>query len=516
MRIQALRISALKALATVVLVTLVASACGQKPGVHAGGGTQVATGGEGGDFVFNPETGELIRAGEAGGASGGGSSSTTTGGGGGSGGGSSGGSAQALPGDTDGITSKQILLGFHAPLTGAAAVPLADIAAGTELYSKWLTDKGVTIHGRTIKTIWRNDKYNPADAVRECRDMVEREKVFALIGAAGTDQIVACANYAARKGVPYLSAGVSEDGLNKLNNYFAFTMSYPAQAKPLAEMIQRFTAPAEQGGGKVLVDRCPDSNQSTDLFCAGNGPASSAKVAMVFSDTDGFYDARDSFLQDLKKISLKDATAFAITKFNMSSSQANTLVQSLKGGGYDVVYILTSPTNWLAILRVAEGQRYAPRWVGVGLTKGVNLVPTTACQQSRNSFTNSLFLNPWFAVDNPNASQFAQAWGQYGDGSPYREHDIAFGLWGGSVTHHAMFEAVGPDLSRSKFINKVQTLKKLKAVDTTKAGNIIDIYSELNFSPSDHFGANQAHLLYGDCSQVRWLDVPGKQFVSGF
>lgn len=512
----------IRTVAALSLVMLIAAACGQKPGVHAQGGTQVVTGsGEEGDFVFNPETGELVRAGDAGGgAVGGGSGTTETGGsgGGGSTGGSTGGGAQALPGDTDGITSKEILLGLHAPLTGAAAVPLADIAAGVELYSKWLTDKGVSVHGRTMRTIFRNDKYNPADAVRECRDMVEREKVFALIGAAGTDQIIACANYAARKGVPYLSAGVSEAGLNTLNNYFAFSMSYPDQGQPLAQMIAKYTAPADKGGGKVLVDRCPDTSagQQADVFCSQNGPASAAKVAMVYSDTDGFYDARDRFLQEYKKVSGKDAQPFTITKFNMSSGQANEIVQKLKGGGYDVVYILTSPTNWLSMLRVAEGQRYAPRWVGVGLTKGVNLVPATACQQSRNSFTNSLFLNPWFAVDNPNASQFEEAWGNHGDGSDYREHDIAFGLFGGSITQHAMFEAVGPDLSRSKFINTVQTLKNVKAPDTTKAGNILDVYSELNYSPDNHFGAHQAHLLYGDCNAVRWLDVPGKQFVSEF
>lgn len=502
-----------------ILMSFIAIACGQKPGVHvatgtagssAGAGGELAPGEEGG-VAIDPETGQPVSGGAASGGSGG---TSGAGGAGAAGSGAGAVSVKALPGDKNGVTDNAVLLGFHAPLTGAAAVPLVDIQRGVNLYYEWLEDKGVTIHGRKFSTIYRDDQYNPSHAVEVCREMVEQRKVFALIGGAGTDQILACARYAASKGVPYFSAGVTEKVVSGLKNYFALSMSYPDQTDPLSQMIKNYNSGP---GAPVLVDRCSDTAPDTTPFCNGGGAAANAKVAIVYSNTEGFYDTRDAFLQNWKKVSSKDAEAFAITKFSMQSTEANSLVSRLKSGGFDVVFINTSPTNWLTILRVAEPQRYAPRWIGVGLTKGINTVAAVGCSQSSNTFSNSLFLNPWMSVDNPSYnSQFAEAWGRYGDGTPFTEHDIAFGLYGLTVSHAALFEASGRDLSRSKFMATLQSLKNVKAPDNTKAGNIIDIFSVLNYTPANHFGASQAHLIYGNCPSGRWSDVPGKQFVSGF
>ena len=506
-----------RALAVTLALCFVLVACGQKPGVHVATGSGGSFAGEG-EVLIDPETGEPILPGEeggpagTGGTAGGTTRSGTSGGGTASG---SGGGGAAGPGDKNGITDSKILVGFHAPLTGAAAVPLIDIQKGVNLYRDWLKAKGVKTHGREVETIFRDDQYNPSHAVEVCREMVEQRKVFLLIGGAGTDQILACARYAASRGVPYLSAGVTEKVVKDLKNYFAFSMSYPQQAKPLAQMINNLK---EAPGGAVLVDRCNDAAPDSSPFCNQSGPPASAKVAIVYSNTDGFYDARDRFLQEWKAISGKDAITYAITKFSLSSGDANTTIGRLKSEGVDVVYILTSPTNWLALLRVAEVQRYAPRWVGVGLTKAINTVAQVGCGQSPTSFSNSLFLNPWMSVDTNNySSQFQEAWRAHsGESDDPKLHDIAFGLWGGSIVQQALLEAAGKDLGRAKFIQTVQGLQNVKSPKNTAAGNIIDVYSTLDYSGNKRFGANQAHLLYGKCPEQKWLDVPGKQFVSGF
>ena len=60
--------------------------------------------------------------------------------------------------------------------------------------------------------------------------MVEQEGAFILVGGGGADQITACARYANDNGIPYLSAGVNENGLTDLSTYFATTMTYAEQA----------------------------------------------------------------------------------------------------------------------------------------------------------------------------------------------------------------------------------------------------------------------------------------------
>ena len=56
--------------------------------------------------------------------------------------------------------------------------------------------------------------------------------------AGGADQITACAQYANENGIPYLSAGVNEDGLADLETYFATSLTYAEQAPLIVAQLQ--------------------------------------------------------------------------------------------------------------------------------------------------------------------------------------------------------------------------------------------------------------------------------------
>jgi ABC-type branched-subunit amino acid transport system substrate-binding protein len=71
-----------------------------------------------------------------------------------------------------------------------------------------------------------------------CRELVEQDKVLMLFGVTGSDQITACARYAESAGVPYLSAGVNEDGLTGLRNYFAVSQTYAQQNRTIVGLIK--------------------------------------------------------------------------------------------------------------------------------------------------------------------------------------------------------------------------------------------------------------------------------------
>lgn len=512
-------------LGALALFAILGVACGQKAGIRESmPGTFAGDFGEDGFYLGEPGD-ENFGTDGAGGPGGGGTrggsttQTRTTGSGGGGSGAISGG-----PADRTGVTDTQVKIGFHAPLTGAAAVPLVDIQYGVDLYRKWLNSKGVKIHGREVVAVWKDDTYNPATAVSVCREMVEKDKVFFLVGGAGTDQIQACARYAASRGIPYISAGVTEHVLNGLQNYFAITMTYPDQAKPLAQLIRSFGTtftPQSPGGtpysgGPILQDRCNES-PATGTTCEAPGD-NTPRVAMVYSNTEGFWDARDAFTREMGGGVFR---VYPITKFNMSSGEANGLVQELKRDGVDIVYILTAPTNWLTILNESNGQAYFPRWVGVGLTKGVNTVVQVACARHPRAIEGSIFLNPWYSVHHPASAQFREAWNQFGNGD--REpllHDIAFGLWGGSIVQHVLFEAAGRDLSRQSFVATLDRLRNATAANVIKTvpGGITDVYSRLNYSSDNHFGADQAHVIWARCEGRTgyWNYFENGQFRAGF
>src|SRR5437588_157113 len=166
---------------------------------------------------------------------------TSSGGTGGAGGGSA--APTPLPttpapagGDRTGVTDTKIRIGIHAPITGAAPFPQNAFDKGKDVYWKYLAEKG-GIFGRNVEVVIRDDQFNPSRAVQFCREMVEQEHVFILMGAAGSEQITACARYANSMGVPYLSAGVNEDGLTGLATYFATSQTYAQQNPVLVSYI---------------------------------------------------------------------------------------------------------------------------------------------------------------------------------------------------------------------------------------------------------------------------------------
>ena len=122
-----------------------------------------------------------------------------------------------------------------------------------------------TIHGRNVEAILKNDNYNPSQAVAVCKEMVEKDDVFLLSGLAGADQIQACARYAASVGVPYVSLGTTKTALEGLPNYFAFSMTWPAQGRLLGDFfVDRLRGKRKKNG--VLLFDTPNYRDTYENF----------------------------------------------------------------------------------------------------------------------------------------------------------------------------------------------------------------------------------------------------------
>ncbi len=457
------------------LFALVAAACGQYPGVHeravadgeipaaqtglapAGStGVPAASGGTGGQGAV--ESSEVVpgTTGGAGapasqGASGQPGSDPATG-------------AQPAPaggGTTTGITDTTIKIGLHAPLTGAAPLKAESFNRGQDMY--WLRGddgKPIEIHGRRVEVVFQDDQYNPSHARAVCQQMAEEQQVFLLVGGGGTDQIQACAAYAASKGIPYFSPGVTEIGVNRLPNYFAVSMSYADQAPLLAQYIK--------------------ANQSA---LGWNGDP--ARIAMVITNTPNFQDAVDAFKQAMPGVK-----EFRPEKNERGSSMAGQLCTgTIKN--YDVVFPLTAPTYWL---EMAGASKCAPQYVGVGVSMGLDQVAETACRSGGAEDARFFSPGPAFADANQYAPELVKAGGT---------DDIMQLLWGISKTLHQLFLKTGPNLSREAFI-----------ASTSNASVKSGIFPDLTYTPSNHFGARQVHVLRLDCSRGAY--VTEKAFASSF
>ncbi len=361
---------------------------------------------------------------------------------------------RADPHDRDGVTDKEIVIGVHAPLTGAAPVPQDSVDKAKDLYWKFIAERG-GIFGRNVRIVFRDDQFNPSRAVTVCREMVEQEHAFLLFGV-GTDQVVPCARYASQVGVPYISMGGGEAAVAGLKNYFAISMTFPQQAPLLAQMVKK---------------------------------ASKTKVAVLAINTPNYDDTFTALVQSVKNVGLPVVRAARISK-QASQSEVLAEANNLRVSGADAVLLSITPTTFLNLAHAAQGQAYAPMWAGPGMSNGLNLVAEFGCP----SIAGARFLSPFPQLDVIDRfdADYKAAYRKYNKGA--EPDDLGLAVWGLEKTLHRFLEAAGPDLGRAALMAAIESGREFSS----------GIFPPVRFAAGQHFGATQAHLLEADCGNRRW------------
>jgi hypothetical protein len=461
-------------------VSLLGSACGLKPAQKdalkqqaagqtggSGGGTTGGTGGIGGGStgLGASTTGAGTTGGTTtGGSTTGGSFGTTGGGstgiaagtstGGGTTGtaGSSGsttgtsaagGKCSTAGGDATGITASTINIGIHAPQTGTGAPLPPSFQAGVAAY--WKTHK---VCGRTVNVDFQDDKYTPPTARQVCEPMARRD--FIVIGAAGTDQIQSCAtDPAIVNKVPYLSAGVTTNGLTGLSTYFAFSLTYAQQSDLVLKNAKN------QGYGMK-------------------------KWAVVTSRTDNFKDARQSMESVLKSAGIPfDDIQVDPTNDSGLQGRAAQTGTTLATGQYDTVYVDTAPGYFVYMSQAASKQGFNGVYVGPGVTMTEVTVAQLIC--GPNPTIKANFLAPYPGIDRATSDFKAATGGKY--------DDIYWSLWGLSQALEQALNA-SSSLTREGFVASLQ-----------KASLPGGVYNPVRFN-GGHFGGTGAFSQKVNCTET--------------
>jgi ABC-type branched-subunit amino acid transport system substrate-binding protein len=372
--------------------------------------------------------------------------------------------APADPHDQDGVSDKEIVIGVHAPLTGAAPLPEDSLDKAKDLYWKFIAERA-GIFGRNVRIVFRDDQYNPSRALAVCREMVEQEHVFILVGV-GTDQVVSCARYASQAGIPYFSMGGSEAAVAGLRTYFSISMSFPQQAPLVAQVVKKT--------GKT-------------------------KVAVVVVNTPNYDDIFSSLQSSARDAGLSVVRADRIGK-QASQSEVLAEANNLRISGAEAVLMLIPPVTFLNLAHAAQGQAYTPLWAGPGLSNGLNLVAEFGCP----SIAGARFLSPFPELDVIDRfdPDYKVAYRKYNKGA--EPDDLGVAVWGMEKTLHQFLQATGPGLSRTRLLAVVQSGQEFAS----------GVFPPVRFGPGVRFGASQTHLLEADCANRRYRTVA--TFASAF
>jgi branched-chain amino acid transport system substrate-binding protein len=104
-----------------------------------------------------------------------------------------------------GVDASHIVFGQAAVLSGPAAalgqgMRLGLLAAFAE------ANREGGVHHRKLELVSRDDSYEPDTSIAKTKELIEQDKVFALVGAVGTPTSIATEPIAAAAGVPFIGA----------------------------------------------------------------------------------------------------------------------------------------------------------------------------------------------------------------------------------------------------------------------------------------------------------------------
>jgi branched-chain amino acid transport system substrate-binding protein len=116
--------------------------------------------------------------------------------------------------EVPGLPDAEIIIGAHAPLTGAYGAVYAMIPQAQEAYYRYVNDTQGGVCGRNIVFKVEDDGYDPAKALEVTKKLVEGDKVFAIVGALGDLPHSGVWEYLNEEGVPdiLVSAGAHQYG----------------------------------------------------------------------------------------------------------------------------------------------------------------------------------------------------------------------------------------------------------------------------------------------------------------
>jgi branched-chain amino acid transport system substrate-binding protein len=300
----------------------------------------------------------------------------------------------AAPTATPGVTSSTITIGATFPLSGPASL-YAPIPRGMEAYFNWVNNRkgpdGKTgVRGRKIIWKYYDDGYNPAQTVQLTNKLILEDKIFADLGALGTEHNQAIQPMLNERKIPQIlvSTGASSWGLQ----YKRFPWTIGWQPDYIVE---------GRAYGQWIKSNAPNS-----------------KIAVFYQNDDYGKD----YLRGLK-IGLGNKRSLIVSEQTYEptdTSYASQLARQ-KASGADTWVLITIPTPTVRAISTAKALNWKPATIVINSVGAIDFVMQTVAKTVGADYVNGTVssgylknnANPKYAND-PIVKQYEQLLGRYG------------------------------------------------------------------------------------------------------
>jgi len=154
-----------------------------------------------------------------------------------------------------GVSAKEIVLGMQLPQTGPASPGYNKIDDAMRAYFDYVNSKG-GVNGRKIKLVVKDDIYKAGLTISTASTLINKEKVFAMVGSVGTQTHISIIKDINRRGIPDLFVNSGYSGFytdpKKYPTSFAGLGTYVVESKIEAEYLKNNYA-KELADGKVGI-----------------------------------------------------------------------------------------------------------------------------------------------------------------------------------------------------------------------------------------------------------------------
>lgn len=360
----------------------------------------------------------------------------------------------------DGVTDTEVVFGTHSDLTGPIAIWGVGIVNGLRMRIDEANAAG-GVHGRQIRLVVEDSQYQIPRAIAAANKLINRDKIFAMLSAVGTQTNVAAMEQPFAKDVPNLFPATG-----------ARAMVEPFKKHVLSQMGLYYEE--IRAGVRYFVEEKGRTTPCT-----------------IYHDTEYGHEIKEAVEDQAASMGLEIA---AVSAHKPTDTEFTAAVLRLKNAGCDLVMVGLVHRDTILVLETARKMGWEDvAWVGNEAAYG-----QVIAEQKSGAGEGYYAFVPIALIyeDDENLSPDVRAWlarfrERYGDAPDlppmlgYRAADLAVrGL-----------EIAGRDLTREKMIAALESLSEY--VDPF--GNT------LSFGPEDHKGVD--HSTLSQVRDGRWVTL---------
>ena len=351
-------------------------------------------------------------------------------------------------GATDvGVTGDEILIGTWAPLTGPAS-NLSTIARAMEAYFRYVNEEEGGVHGRKLRLIVKDDGYDPSKTPAVASELVDGERVFALLGGNGTANCLAVKDYIALKLIPWINPGSGARVLTSPTNAYVFS-----------------TFPSYVTEGRVLAK-----------YASENLPAT--KYGLLYQDDAFGREGQEGLRLGLRNTG-KDITV--AQTYKVGETDLSAVAQKFKDEEVDLIFVWTIAEGAAAMVKgISAIEGYKPQIVASQILSDPVMFDLAGPGWEGAIVASSV---PEPDSGEPGAVRGKTIIEKYGEGVQFG----TYALWGLSRAEVLVegLKRSGRDLTR---------LKLLQSLETIKDWDDNFLSHPISFDEDNHLGLNAVKL----------------------